>query len=168
MLLLLLIAPAVSGQQAVERPLPRADLPEGEAQALLDLALSGEASDELRRDPGFQVVEVVARWSRAWQEQRPDDYAAEYVDGYRPPNGVSNEAWRQQRRERILAPGSIRVTVLDLEVEVLDSANAVARFRQIYESDRFGDVVRKTLRVQLEDGRWKIAGEDSVAVQGSR
>ena len=167
-LLGLLFASAVSGQQSVERPIPRAELPEGEAQALLDLALSGEASEDLKEDAEFRVVEVVARWSRAWQEQRPDDYLAEYSNGYAPSSGTSNDSWSQQRRERILAPGSIRVTVLDLEVDVLDSTNAVARFRQIYESDRFGDVVRKTLRVQSEAGSWKIVGEDSVAVQGAR
>lgn len=142
----------------------RAEVPAGEDQALLDLAAAGEASDELRGDPQFQVIETVARWARGWEQQDPDLYLGAYADDFRPSSGASRNAWETTRRQRILAPTSIRLTLLDLEVDI-DGETATASFRQIYESDRFGDVVRKTLHLRRVGTLWKIVAEDAVAVR---
>ncbi len=156
-----------TAQQPVREPVDRVDVPESAASKLLQLALSGDASEELRAQPGFAVASTLARWARAWQTQNPEGYLAEYAADY-APEGASRASWAAQRRQRIVAPTSIRLALDDLEIELVSASEALATFQQTYESERFADVVRKTLRLRSIEGAWKIVGEESEALERLR
>ena len=88
-----------------------------------------------------------------------DDYLSHYAPGFQPPNGLTRGEWEAQRRERLLRPKSIRVTLTELRIEPLGEDRVRAVFQQAYQSDTFGDSVRKTTELVWDGDRWKIAAE---------
>ncbi len=124
---------------------PAASVPEPAAEA----AVSGEEA----------VAAMAREWARAWSEQRIDDYLALYASGFRPPGGLSRDAWQALRSNRILSPRRIEVRLSGVEAQVLGAGRGRVRFNQAYRSDTYDDDVRKTLELVREDGRWKILEE---------
>lgn len=110
--------------------------------------------------PDFTVVESAVRsWAAAWSEQRVDDYLAAYSEFFQPPDGLGRGAWESQRRNRILRPASIQVTLADLIQVAAGPDRARVSFEQSYETRTYADQVRKTLELEWEDGSWKIVAE---------
>ena len=109
-------------------------------------------------DP-LQAGFALEAWADAWSGQRVDDYLSHYAPGFQPPNGLTREEWEAQRRERLLRPKSIRVTLTELRIEPLGEDRVRAVFQQAYQSDTFGDSVRKTTELVWDGDRWKIAAE---------
>ncbi len=103
--------------------------------------------------------EAVLEWAAAWSEQRVEDYLAAYAADFQPPRGLERAEWAAQRRERILRPASIRVTLGALDRTVLDAGRVRISFEQSYETETYADKVTKTLELVWEDGDWKIAAE---------
>ena len=104
------------------------------------------------------VQAAVDAWARAWASQDVDGYFAAYADAFEPEGGLTQAAWREQRRDRISRPGDISVEVRELRSEATD-AGARATFTQAYQSDNFSDVVTKVLDLVREGDDWKIARE---------
>ncbi len=98
-------------------------------------------------------------WADAWSQQNVAAYINAYGPGFRPPRGISRQAWEAQRRNRILAPASISVKVLNPVVALQGPTRARVSFIQIYESDSYADQVRKVLEFELVGGRWLIVSE---------
>ena len=133
--------------------------------------LEGEAATEaaaetpLASRPGQtpDVVDALRGWADAWTEQRAEDYLAYYSAGFVPPDGLGRVAWEESRRVRIARPRWIRVALTLVQVEPTGPGEAEVRFVQSYRSERYKDLVRKRMRMVLEDGAWKIADERVVA-----
>ncbi|RMH19932.1 MAG: hypothetical protein D6696_09375 [Acidobacteria bacterium] len=133
------------------------------APATLPAALSSlPALDEEEADRRAVRLTIDA-WAKAWSAQRTDDYLAFYAGDYRPP-GSDRAAWLALRRQRLERPRYIRVWITGLRIAFPEPDLAVARFTQHYESDRYHDVVQKTLELRREGDRWHIVKE---AVTGS-
>lgn len=109
-----------------------------------------------------EIVDTLRAWATAWSRQRFDDYLSFYAADFEPPDGLDRAAWEAARRERIAAPGWIRVALTLVEVEETGAGTAEARFVQSYRSERYNDLVRKHLTMVREDGEWKIAAERVV------
>ena len=108
------------------------------------------------------VTGLLQGWSDAWSSQDVDRYLSFYSRSFRPSSGVSRASWAAQRRERIEAPGYIRIAVSGLEMDRVADDRVVATFFQGYRSDRFNDEVRKRLELIWEDGAWLIAREAAL------
>ena len=102
---------------------------------------------------------MVAAWADSWSRQSVEDYLDHYAAEFQPPGGVPRERWEAERRDRILRPASINVTLADVEVLDTGPDRRVASFVQYYTSDVFSDVVVKTLELVWEREAWRIASE---------
>jgi chromosome segregation ATPase len=107
-----------------------------------------------------RVVETLRAWALAWSEQRVDDYLDFYSPEFRSTGSRSLAAWSALRRQRILAPMSIEVTLEGIEVELLGPDRATARFVQSYDSQSFSDRVVKLVELHRDEDRWRIVAEE--------
>lgn len=106
-----------------------------------------------------QLKSVVADWARAWADKDVDAYLGFYAAEY-APSGMTRADWVEQRRSRISSPKSIKIQISDLKLEQVGEM-ATATFRQVYRSDRHQSTASKTLTFALQDGQWRIVGENS-------
>jgi Flp pilus assembly protein TadD len=106
------------------------------------------------------VVSAVRAWAEAWSRKDADAYLGFYAKDFRTPKGEPRAAWEKARRERLLAPRSIAVTVTEPRVSQREDGRASVTFRQEYKSDRLSSRSTKTLlMVKAEGGRWLIQQE---------
>ncbi len=136
------------------------------------IAVSSEVREELlsqaretqppESEMDVAVRAVVLEWAAAWSDQRVDNYLAFYATSFRPPNGLRRDDWEILRRQRILGPAFIKVSLEQLEVVSVASRAAAATFVQTYRSDTYQDRVSKLLDFVREDGAWKIRDEREV------
>lgn len=104
------------------------------------------------------VAQAVAAWAQAWSAKDVEAYLAAYSPQFDPQGAQNLDAWKQDRRARIVGKSSIRVGVSDLQVKV-SGDQASARFRQTYKADRLNVSSRKTLDLQRSAGGWLIVRE---------
>jgi tetratricopeptide (TPR) repeat protein len=108
---------------------------------------------------GDDVLEAVNAWAQAWSRKDVDAYLGFYAKDFSTPKGEARADWEKQRRQRILAPKSIAVSIEAARVSREGDAAKVS-FRQGYKSDTFSSRGPKTLvMVRSEDGRWRIRQE---------
>ena len=118
--------------------------------------------------PNNQVeTEIVAQttaWGSAWASRNVAAYLEFYAAAFRPENGLSRDAWKRQREQRLGRAGDIRIELQNLAVNRVDATTAVASFRQIYSAAGTKDTTEKTLQWQQENGQWRIVRESTRAV----
>jgi outer membrane protein assembly factor BamE len=114
--------------------------------------------------PQVEIRNALQAWSEAWSAQDVDQYFASYADDFRP-KGMSNAAWRKQRRERISKPRQIEVTLADVRIERQDETHARAAFTQNYRADGRHDASQKTLQLEKIGGAWLIVAEQTTGKQ---
>lgn len=130
------------------------------------LALSSAGSTRENPDDSFwpsarmqQVYETVTAWAQAWSAQDVKTYLSFYDAGFQIPRGHTRQGWEKHRRQRLIAPGFIKVVVRDVEIEVFDDTTARVRFTQIYRSNTYRDQVNKVLLLKKSNMQWKIMQE---------
>ncbi len=106
-----------------------------------------------------QVRTVIKDWITAWAAKKSDAYLAMYSMGFVPANGGARESWAKQRIQRLAQPGTIALTIDNINVRLTGADTAISEFRQTYHSDAYQDVVNKTLHWRREAGRWMITQE---------
>lgn len=109
------------------------------------------------------ITAAVTRWAGDWAAQRVDDYLSAYSVTFQPTAG-SRALWHRERREKLLRPEWIEVTVSELAIEALENKTARVLFNQEYRSDRYTDRVRKQIDLAREDGHWRITREAVLQV----
>lgn len=111
-------------------------------------------------DESDAIIATIESWAKAWSNREVETYLSFYAIGYHPP-GLTHDAWKAQRRERILAPKQISVSILSPKVTAIDATHARLNFRQAYRSDRLSTVSSKTLLLEKQSGQWRIEQEQS-------
>jgi len=106
------------------------------------------------------ILAAVQAWAKAWSNREVEAYIGFYAAGYHP-SGESHEAWKTQRRERILAPKHISVNIQNAKVSMIDATRAKVSFKQDYRSDRLSTVSSKSLSLEKQGGQWRITQEQS-------
>jgi tetratricopeptide (TPR) repeat protein len=125
------------------------------------VALAPPAAEEVPQQSANvedAILERIQAWVQAWQKKRVSDYYGFYVADFRG-DYTSHAIWRKQRNARISAAGNITIRLDDLKIELQDADNAVAGFRQTYQSSSLTDVGIKTLRLKKVGDLWLIADE---------
>lgn len=113
--------------------------------------------------PRMQEVETcLETWARAWSSKSSTAYLSFYSDKFVLPSGVSRSAWETERRESISKPDYIRITLKDVDVELLDTGTARARFTQIYRASNFSNQSRRIVLFKRLDNAWKILVEQDA------
>jgi len=106
------------------------------------------------------ALEAVQAWAQAWSRKDVDAYLAFYAKDFATPKGEPRGEWEKNRRQRILAPKNISVTVDAPRVNREGESRARVTFRQSYKSDTLSSRGTKTLLlVKADDGRWLIVQE---------
>lgn len=76
-----------------------------------------------------------------------------------PPKGLSRSAWEKERRVRLRKPRFIKVTLSDMKINLHGKDYAEIRFTQSYQSDTYGDKVKKEILMRKVDDNWLITQE---------
>ena len=108
-----------------------------------------------------EVSTALLNWAEAWSQQDIDAYLSSYTEDYTPIESDHN-SWRAARRERVLAPQFINVSVHDAQVEILSADRAIVNFIQSYHSSTFRDSVRKLIVMQHDAMGWRIEREHVI------
>ncbi len=103
----------------------------------------------------------VKNWATAWSANNINDYLAAYVSDFKP-EGMSHDAWKQQRIKRISKPRIIEVTLSDINLSIQDDNHATVSFIQNYHSGKYQNKTKKILRMIRQLDRWLIAEEVAV------
>lgn len=105
------------------------------------------------------VETTVKAWASAWAAQDMNRYFGAYSENFSPSDGSSLAKWKDTRHQRIAGKPGITVDVQDIQVSIKGD-EATARFRQKYAAGSLKSTVRKTLKMQRENGHWRITSED--------
>jgi hypothetical protein len=108
------------------------------------------------------VEAVLERWSDSWSAQNINAYLKTYAENFVPSKKIDRGRWEKQRRERVLAPSFIKVTLADSEIKPHDSNHVDVEFSQSYQSDSYSDDVRKLISLQKIDDKWLIIQEKTI------
>jgi len=104
-----------------------------------------------------QVI-AMRQWLAAWQSKQLDAYFASYVAGYQG-DLASQSAWQKARSTRITSKTKININAYDVSVTPIDAQQMQVSFTQAYVSPKFTNLVKKTLLMVNNNGRWLIAKE---------
>ena len=105
------------------------------------------------------VMAAVNGWAKAWSNRNPDAYLAYYAPNFQVPGGEARANWEATRRDRIVRPKLIEVTVGSPKVSFDANGRAVVRFRQGYKSDALSTSGAKTLTLVKNNDHWQIVQE---------
>lgn len=113
------------------------------------------------------IIRQVKSWAAAWSAKNYSDYAGFYAPTFTPDGGLNREDWAQLRRSRISTRDNISVDVQEVTVRMDGKDRAFADFRQVYQSNQYRDVTKKTLEMILVGGKWLINREGSSPCAGN-
>ena len=105
------------------------------------------------------VLAAVNGWAKAWSNKNADAYLAYYAPGFQVPGGEARANWEATRRDRIVKPKLIEVTVGSPKVSFDANGRAVVNFRQEYKSDTLNTSGAKILTLVKNNDRWQIVHE---------
>ncbi|WP_162932505.1 L,D-transpeptidase Cds6 family protein [Solimonas sp. K1W22B-7] len=114
------------------------------------------------------ITASVRDWADAWTKQDVQRFLNHYSESFTPPDGLSLEQWRAQRRSSIARAKKINLTIEDVKLAMLDERHARVSFRQTYQSDLLSDVLIRTLDLRNVDSRWLIESEKKAKPSQSK
>ncbi len=105
------------------------------------------------------VLAAVNGWAKAWSNKDANAYLAYYAPNFQVPGGEARANWEATRRDRIVRPKLIEVSVGSPKVSFDANGRAVVKFRQGYKSDALNTSGAKTLTLVKNSDRWQIVQE---------
>lgn len=131
------------------------------ARSVAPIAQPAPAAPSVRSSTTIEnTPQVIAmrQWLAAWQSKQLDAYFASYVAGYQG-DLASQAAWQNARSTRITSKTKININAYDVSVTPIDAQQMQVNFTQAYVSPKFTNLVKKTLLMVNNNGRWLIAKE---------
>ena len=125
-----------------------------------NVLLAAEPSVAANPDLAAAVLLAVQEWAAAWSAKDVHKFLAFYAPDFKP-EGMSRSDWEKQRADRIGRPRVTKVELSNIKVGVLDDTHAAVSFTQTYRSDRYQDVMLKTLQLEKIGGIWLIFAEQT-------
>lgn len=104
------------------------------------------------------ITAAVEAWKNAWSGQDIEQYLASYASSFMPAKG-SRESWEKVRRDRVIKPSKITLTISNQKIEMIDASNAKISFKQYYKADGGPISTNKTLILKKENNAWLIHEE---------
>jgi murein L,D-transpeptidase YafK len=105
------------------------------------------------------VEAATKNWANAWSAQDVDSYLTSYGRQFIPPKGLSRSAWEKERNVRLKKPRYIKITLTDIKINLHGKDYAEVQFTQSYQSDTYGDKVKKEILMRKVDDKWLITQE---------
>ena len=134
-----------------------------ETQQSLEKESTKKVDAEEEKAANRKAVEAAVRnWANAWSAQDVDGYLASYGRQFVPPKGLSRSAWEKERHIRLNKPRFIKVKLTNMKINLHGKDYAEVRFSQSYQSDTYGDKVKKEVLMRKVDGNWLITQERAL------
>lgn len=108
------------------------------------------------------VLDALQAWASAWAARDVERYLSFYGSEFSPSQGLSRSRWEAVRRIRLAKPSYIEIDIDDPRVDVGPDGFAWVTFLQGYQSDTYGDRVRKSVKLAMEGERWLIVIETTI------
>ncbi|MGB0465949.1 MAG: TolC family protein [Pontibacterium sp.] len=105
------------------------------------------------------AFDAVTRWASAWESKDIALYLAQYSDDFPGGGARARQLWQTERTQRLSQPGFISLSLGNMTVSESGSEMTTIEFDQRYKSNLYADRIHKTLRLQLQQGVWKIIAE---------
>lgn len=112
-------------------------------------------------DSKEDVLKAMHEWSAAWASKKMNKYLAMYAKNFETPDNLTRNQWEQQRRERIVKPQAIIISISNPKVELIDDTHATVSFIQSYRSGSLKSTTRKMLEMIKTSGSWQIQSEQT-------
>jgi tetratricopeptide (TPR) repeat protein len=109
------------------------------------------------------LIERVKSWAQAWSNQDFVAYTDVYSADYRA-KFESHAQWVEQRRKRIMRPGTIKVEISNILIRWRGKNRAIIDFKQAFDSANYSDRVVKRLDFSWIGSQWKITEERVLSV----
>ena len=106
------------------------------------------------------AVQRLQDWAAAWTSHDVDRYMSFYGPDFNPLKG-GKARWIAERRRLVGKPGTIRVTLSNIQTHALTDTRVETSFDQAYASAGFKDTMHKTLVWDRVGSEWKIVGESN-------
>jgi tetratricopeptide (TPR) repeat protein len=142
-------APPVVASVTTEKPAPAAKA----------AAVAAPTAVPLNKGDVEGALAAVNGWAKAWSSKNPDGYLAFYAPSFQVPGGEARSSWETMRRDRIVRPKKIEVTISSPKVTFDAAGRAIVKFRQGYKSDTLDTAGAKTLVLQKNNNHWQIVQE---------
>jgi tetratricopeptide (TPR) repeat protein len=131
-----------------------------EVQQKPELAPVKKVDAEEEASKNRNAVESAANnWANAWSAQDVDTYLSSYAKEFVPPKRLSRRSWEKERRVRLRKPSFIKITLSNMKINLHGKDYAEIKFTQRYQSDTYGDKVKKEILMRKVDGKWLITQE---------
>jgi ketosteroid isomerase-like protein len=108
------------------------------------------------------IEKILNHWLDAWSSQDINTYLATYAESFVPSKKLSREKWEKHRRDRILTPRFIKVTLSETEIKSFGTNYVDVEFSQSYQSDNYSDDVRKFISMHKIEDQWLITKEKII------
>ncbi len=72
---------------------------------------------------------------------------------------MSRNEWEKDRRKRLRRPSFIKITLSEVKINLHGKDYAEIKFTQAYQSDTYGDKVKKEILMRKVSGGWLITQE---------
>ena len=105
------------------------------------------------------VEKFINEWASSWQNKDFKKYFSSYEKNYHSLKFKSNNAWQNDRKNKIKNKNNIEIKISNIEVINYNDKDILAQFTQSYNSDSFSDVVNKHFTIILVGDVFKITGE---------
>lgn len=112
-----------------------------------------------------QLRNVVTSWASAWQSGRDDVYFLHYHPGFVAEGFPTRDDWESRRRERILEPEDISISLREFSMQQLGDDLADVRFTLTYRRPGYADRTHKSLLMKRSGGLWQILREVNLVVE---
>ena len=142
--------------KAVELPPPSTKIVTVDAETAPPPSVDKKKVEAL--DASKAVFDELNAWRGAWEKKNMKAYFAHYVDDF-SGDAKTPQAWREQRKAKIITAKNIQVTFSDVQVSFVTDDVAELKFKQHYRSGSYKDVGNKTLQFKKLENRWLIAQE---------
>jgi len=117
-----------------------------------------DAGEEIAQNR--KAVEMaIKNWANAWSAQDVDSYLLNYAQEFIPPKRMSRNEWEKDRRKRLRRPSFIKITLSEVKINLHGKDYAEIKFTQAYQSDTYGDKVKKEILMRKVSGGWLITQE---------
>lgn len=123
------------------------------------------SAPELTENPaiGVTLAKRVMDWAQAWSEKDLEAYISYYSNEHKL-NFATHADWAEQRKQRILRPGFIKIGVSNIQIRAQTKNLAIIDFQQSFDSIDYSDRVIKRLGLSRINSQWKITDERVLSV----
>ena len=123
------------------------------------------SAPELTENPaiGVTLAKRIMDWAQAWSEKDLEAYISYYSNEHKL-NYATHADWAEQRKQRILRPGFIKIGVSNIQIRAQTKNLAIIDFQQSFDSIDYSDRVIKRLGLSRINSQWKITDERVLSV----